>query len=110
MPSQSPGGSTEPLVTFLTFFTFSITPDVVTLNEEKDKEENLSCEGKGHSQHSAGVGVNSDPLPASWVTLAKSSDFPVLPCDRKFPLPRMVTREHGARQKAQSKPPSCHYD
>lgn len=29
--SQSPWGSTEPLVTFLTFFMFSITPDVVTL-------------------------------------------------------------------------------
>lgn len=30
VPSQSPWGSTEPLVTFLTFFMFSITPDVVT--------------------------------------------------------------------------------
>lgn len=28
--SQLPWGSTEPLVTFLTFFMFSITPDVVT--------------------------------------------------------------------------------
>lgn len=43
MPSQSPWGSTEPLVTFLTFFMFSITPDVVTLNEEKKQNnwENL---------------------------------------------------------------------
>ena len=34
-PSQSPWGSAEPLVTFLTFFTFSIAPDVVTLNEKR---------------------------------------------------------------------------
>lgn len=37
VPSQSPWGSTEPLVTFLTFFMFSITPDVVTLNEGEKK-------------------------------------------------------------------------
>ncbi|EPY83326.1 hypothetical protein CB1_000576068 [Camelus ferus] len=34
VPSQSPCGSTEPLVTFLTFFMFSITPDVVTLSPD----------------------------------------------------------------------------
>lgn len=37
MPSHSPWGSTEPLVTFFTFFIFSITPDVVTLNRKESK-------------------------------------------------------------------------
>lgn len=33
VPSQLPWGSTAPLLTFFTFFMFSITPDVVTLNK-----------------------------------------------------------------------------
>lgn len=37
-PSHSPWGAAEPLVTFLTFFIFSITPDVVTLNREKQRK------------------------------------------------------------------------
>lgn len=35
VPSQSPWGSTRPLVTFFTFFTLSIAPDVVTLSRER---------------------------------------------------------------------------
>lgn len=56
VPSQSPWGSTKPLVTFLTFFIFSITPDVVTLNEEENNEENLSLTVKGHPHDRTGVG------------------------------------------------------
>lgn len=91
MPSQSPWGSTEPLVTFLTFFMFSITPDVVTLNEgeKKNNWENLSLEVKGHHHHGTaewlGVlalepdrrGFQSRPC-SSCVTSAKSYDLPVL--------------------------------
>lgn len=92
VPSQSPGVSTDPLVTFLTFFIFSITPDVVTLNEENKKNwESLSLGAKGHRHHSTAewftcVGSRNrpawvwvlTPLRASCVTSAKSSDLPVL--------------------------------
>lgn len=37
VPSQLPWGSTAPLLTFFTFFMFSITPDVVTLNKTRSQ-------------------------------------------------------------------------
>ena len=91
LPSHSPCGSTEPLVTFLTFFIFSITPDVVTLNEGKN-EDNLSLKVKGRLHHSTvaargkgcwlwnqtHLGSNPDPLSACSVSLPESRDLSVL--------------------------------
>lgn len=80
VPSQSPWGSTAPLVTFLTFFMFSITPDVVTLKKKRSQDNQDPTINASRPRWKPGL-----------LVLAKSLDLSECDYDDEF-LPSRTTK------------------
>lgn len=93
MPAQPPGGSREPLVVFLTFFTLSVTPDAVTLRN-KTRQSGCCHPPRGHtcSREQTNALAATQPRPAPDLSALGVNTTPFLPQPRPPVRPPTPTR------------------